>query len=191
MLLVLNVGCFGGTDCGPFSEQYLDVVGLGGNGVLIGRNYSDFTILEAGASVTYSDLGIRAEPEAVYGTGTASLSGGFLAYACSPIPPQPSEEIVDIAVFSSADYAQAASDKVFPAGDTLNAIIKIYDTYSGRIVGLPDFLVDDELMASDEPFTLQLEAAPREAEEHRFTVHYRLNNGEFYQFSTPEIMVTP
>lgn len=191
MLLILNVGCFDGDDCGSFKEQLIDVEGISGANVALGNSYSNFITLGERATVVYTEFGIRATPEATYRSETAQVTGGFQAYACSPAAPQPSEEIADIAVFSTADYTQATSSKVIAAGDTLNSIIKIYEPYSGRIVGLPDLLVDEDLMASDDPFTLQLVSAPREATEHQFTVHYRLTNGEFYQFTTKPVVIIP
>nr|WKN38507.1 hypothetical protein K4G66_07300 [Tunicatimonas sp. TK19036] len=191
LLLLLNVGCSGGDDCGSFKEQFVDIEGLTGANVALGGSYSNFVELGEGATVAYTEFGIRAMPETTYRSETAEVSGGFQAFACSPPAPQPSEEIADIAVFSSSPYAQASSSKVFAAGDTLNSIIKIYEPYSGRIVGLPDLFMDENLMASDYPFTLQLVSEPREAAEHQFTVHYRLTNGEFYQFTTDAITITP
>lgn len=190
-VLLLNIGCLDdGTDCGSLDERYLDIVGINGTNVAVGNSFSNFITLGSGITLTYSEFGIRAIPEAVYKSQIAS-EGGFRAYACSPAPPQPTEEIADIAVFSSADYIQAYSSKIFTAGDTLNALFKIYESYSGRIVGLPDFLVDDNLAAADQPFTLQLTAAPQESTEHQFTVHYRLENGEFYEFTTDPITIVP
>ena len=190
-ILLLNISCLDdGTDCGPLGNQSLDIVGISGTNVAIGNSFSDFITIGSGITLTYSEFGIRAIPEATY-QNQAALEGGFQAYACSPAPPQPTEEIAEIAVFSSADYVQASSNKVFTAGDTLNTLFKIYDTYSGRIVGLPDFLVEDDLVAADEPFTLQLTVTPQESTEHQFTVHYRLENGEFYQFTTDPITIVP
>jgi hypothetical protein len=190
ILLLLNIGCLDdGTDCGS-APQYIDIQGISGDNVAIGNSFSDFITIGSGITLTYSEFGIRAIPEVTY-QSQAALKGGFRAYACSPPPPQPTEEIAEIAVFSLADYAQASSSKVFAAGDTLNALFKIYDSYSGRIVGLPDFLVDDDLAAANQPFTLQLTAAPQESTEHQFTVHYRLENGEFYEFTTDPITIVP
>ena len=191
MVLLLNISCLDdGTDCGSLNNQYIDIVGISGTNVAIGGSFSNFITVGSGITLTYSEFGIRAVPEVVYESQTAR-EGGFRAYACSPVPPQPSEEITEIAVFSSADYSQGSSNKVYSAGDTLNAIVKIYEPYSGRIVGLSDFLKDDDLAAADEPFTLQLTSAPQESTEHQFTVHYRLDNGEFYEFTTDPITIVP
>jgi len=190
-ILLLNIGCLDdGTDCGSLGNRYLDIEGISGTNIAIGSSFSDFITIGSGITLTYSEFGIRATPEAVYEI-QAALEGGFRAYACSPTPPQPTEEIAEITVFSSTSYVQASSSKVYAAGDTLNAIFKIYDSYSGRIVGLPDFLVDDNLAAADLPFTLQLTVAPQQTVEHQFTVHYRLENGEFYEFTTDPIAIAP
>lgn len=189
VLLFLNVGCFNdGPDCGPFATTYINIEGLSGSNVAVGNSYANFVSLGEGATVAFTEFGIRATPEAT--VSEMASAGGYQAVACSPVPPQPTEEIAEIAVFSSAEYKQEASDKVFSAGDTLNSIIKIYEPFSGRIVSLPDFLVDDDLAAYDDAFTLQLTTAPAEPTEHQFTVHYRLENGEFYQFTTSAVIVT-
>ncbi len=190
LVLLLNISCLDdGLDCGSINNEYINIVGIGGTNVAIGGSFSNFITVGVGITLTYSEFGIRAVPEAAY-ESQATIVGGFRAYACSPLL-QPTEEIAEIAVFSSADYAQVASSKVYAAGDTLNAIIKIYEPYSGRIVGLPDFLVDDDLAAADDPFTLQLTSAPRESANHQFTVHYRLENGEFYEFTTDPVTLVP
>ncbi len=190
VLLLFNISCFNnGTDCG-FTPQVINIQGISGSSVAVGNSFSNFVPLGEGATVSYSEFGIRATPEATYSSEIASV-GGFQAFACSPPPPQPTEEIAEITVFSSSDYVQNLSNKVFAAGDTLNAIIKIYEPYSGRIVGLPDFLVDDDLAASDETFTLQITAAPVQPTQQQFTVHYRLENGEFYEFTTDSVTITP
>lgn len=189
--LLLNISCLDdGTDCSSSGSQYIDVQGVSGTNVAIGNSFSDFILLGEGIAVSYLEFGIRATPDVVYNSEIASY-GGFNAYACSPIPPQPTEKISEIAVFSSAKYAQLTSSKVFAAGDALNAIFKIYEPYSGRIVGLPDFFVGDSPVASDQSFTLQLTAAPSEPSTQQFTIHYRLENGEFYQFTTDVVTITP
>ncbi len=192
VLLLLNISCLDdGTDCGSSGSQYIDVQGVSGTNVAIGNSFSDFDTLSVGASVGFANFGIRVTPEVVFSNEATASKGGFQAFACSPVPPQPTEEIAEIAVFSSADYSQSSSDKVFLARDTLNSIVKIYDPYSGRIVGLPDFFVEDDIVASDQPITLQLISAPLAVTEQQFTVHYRLENGEFYQFTTELIKITP
>ncbi|WKN41855.1 hypothetical protein [Tunicatimonas pelagia] len=192
LLLLLNFGCFDdGIDCGSAVPRYLDVEGLTGQNIVIDSLFANFDTLAEGATVSYADFGIRVTPEVTFTDEIAVSEGGFQAFACDPVLPQPSEEIAEIVVFSSADYSQAASDKVFLAGDTLNSIIKIYDLYSGRIVSLPDFFVEDDIAASDQPITLQLTSAPTVATEQQFTVHYRLENGEFYQVTTDPVTILP
>lgn len=191
LLLLLNIGCFDDGGCGSFNNQFIDIKEVSGTNVALGSSYSAFVELGEGATVTYTEFGIRAIPEVTYQSEMAEVSGGYNAYACSPVAPQPTEEIAEIVVFSAAPYAQSSSSKVFAAGDTLNTIIKIYEPYSGRIVGLPDLFMDDDVMASDYPFTLQLTSAPQEPTEHQFTIHYRLTNGEFYEFTTDPVVITP
>jgi hypothetical protein len=182
-------------ECGDFEQTYLNIQGIEANNVrLIEDGFSVMENLDAEARITYHLYGIQLLPQAAEVVLDKAVSTGSLvsaAYACSPPPAQPSEEIAEIAIFSNASYGQANSSRMVAAGDTLNAVFSIYDTYSGRIVGLPDFLIDDDLGASDQRIILRPEVAPAEAQTHAFTVHYRLENGEFYEVTLPPVVLLP
>lgn len=183
-------------DCGDLSgPQYFDVTEISMTNVrLIENGYSIEENLTANAAVLYHRFGLHLMPVVDYvSMENKNPNAGFFpaAYACSPIPPQPTEEIADIAIFSNADYVQDNSTRVIAAGDTLNALFNIYDRYSGRIVGLPDFLVDEHLKASDEGLILQPAVMPAAEQTHEFTVHYRLTNNEFYSVTGLPIKLTP
>lgn len=195
LLLTLPLGCDLGGGCGDAEQRFTDITGLEGRHVrLIKDGYTIIEELSEGSAVEYDRYGIFAIPSWEL---ISQHSGGGkriwfpAAYACSPPPPQPSEFIADIAIFSDTDYAQAGSSHVISAGDTLNAVFTIYDYYSGRIVGLPDFLMDEGLAAADQGFILQPSSAPAEAQQHAFTVHYRLENGESYEMNLPPIELQP
>ncbi len=199
VVLLLSL-LFGGScqqnDCGRGGPSHVNITGLtGANLLLETENYYSRDALPATTAVTYYNYGLQVTPQATYFSyqpQTKPRAGFFpAAYACSPVPPQPSEEIADIAVFSQADYRQANSTKVLAAGDTLNAVFEIYDYHSGRIVGLPDFLVDEKLAASETGFVLRPIVAPADPQAHQFTLHYRLTNGEFYTFTADSVTLTP
>ena len=161
IVFMVPLGC-NNDDCGQGGgSQYTDVTGLDGQNLrLQGDRYRDATPLADEARVTFDQYALKILPTVEYTSEWADATGHWpgAAYACSPRPPQSTETITDIAVVSNTAYQQANSDKVIAAGDRLNNIIKIYDYYSGRIVGLADFLVDDDLKASEDGFLLQLTA---------------------------------
>lgn len=193
-MLVFPWGCEF-NECGDFEQTYINIQGLEANNVrLLEDGFSVMESLPPETSIAYDLYGIQLHPraaEVIY--DEVAKKGGFIpaAYACSPPPPQPSEEIADIAIFSDANYSQASSNREVAAGDTLNALFTIYDTHSGRIVGLPDFLIDNDLGASDQDIFLRPQVAPAEARTHTFTVHYRLENGEFYEVTLPPVTLLP
>lgn len=195
IMLIMPWGC-DTNDCGDLGEtQYYQITDIAlANVRLIEGGYSIEENIAAQTEITYDRYGIHLMPLSEKTERLSQkLSAGFFhsAYACSPEPPQPTEEIADIAIFSNADYVQANSSKVLAAGDTLNSIFNIYDFYSGRIVGLNDFLIDENLEASNEGIILQPSSAPAQAQSHEFTVHYRLENGEFYSMTGQAISLLP
>ena len=196
LLLTLPFGCDLDGGCGDFEQQYIDITGLEARNVrLIEDGYTILEELPSESSLRYDRYGIVAIPNVnliSQNQKTDKPNRLFAtAYACSPEPPQPSEIISDIAIFSNADYVQVGSSRVISAGDTLNAVFTIYDYYSGRIVGLPDFLMDKGTAASEQGFILQPSVTPAEAQQHEFTIHYRLENGEFYEATLPAVELLP
>jgi hypothetical protein len=187
-------GCELGDDCGPFPTTYYDITGLTGqNKQLNDRGYRNAEMLPDGAEVRFDQYALAIYPatEVISKRNTPAL-GGSSAYACSPPNPEPSELVEDIAVFSDADFQQASSSKVLAAGDTLNGLFQIADFYSGKITGLTTFLErEEEIAATAEGFFLILLAQPTEAATHRFTVHYRLDNGEFYSYTAAPVAILP
>lgn len=197
VLLLLLAACTDENDCGDVGgNSYTNITGLTGSAVHFNNaGYYGFETLKDSSAVMYGNFGLRLLPEVeYYALQKQKMPKGSwfsAAYACSPMPPRPSEKIADITVFSHADYVQGSSSKVLAAGDTLNSVFEIYDYYSGRIVGLPDFLADDDLMASEEGFVLRPAVAVASPQLHQFTVHYRLTNGEFYTYKAAPITLTP
>lgn len=193
-LMVVPWGCEP-YECGDTEQTYLDIQGIEASNVrLLEDGFSVMESLEPESRVAYNEYGIQLLPQAaeIFRDKIANTAGFIAsAYACSPPTPQPSEEIAEIAIFSDTNYSQANSNRIITAGDTLNALFTIYDTYSGRIVGLPDFLVDDDLGASNQGIFLRPEVAPANPQTHTFTVHYRLENGEFYETTLPRVVVLP
>ena len=190
--LLLPVGC-DDDDCGGLGFSYIDITGITGQNVrLPDDNYRNEETLPDQASVSFETYALRIIPTAEYTNQRAEITGswGGRAYACSPALPEPTEKIADIAVFSNTAYEQFSSDRVIAAGERLNNIIKVYDRWSGRIVGLPDFLLDAP-SASDFGFLLQLTTAPAQEATHTFMVRYELDNGETYEFTAPPVTLTP
>jgi hypothetical protein len=182
-------------ECGDTEQIYLDIQAIEAKNVrLLEDGFSVTKSLEPESRIVYNIYGIQLLPQAMeVFRDKIACTAGFVssAYACSPPTPQPSEEIAEITIFSDANFSQANSNRMITAGDTLNTLFTIYDTYSGRIVGLPDFLVDDDLGASNQGIFLRLEVAPAEPQTHNFAVHYRLKNGEFYESTLPPVVVLP
>ncbi len=182
--------------CGDLGGiTYSNITSLTGSIVSFEDNsYSSYDTLEDKAEVPFYSFGLRLSPVAeYYSLRKEAPKGSWLsaAYACSPLPPQPTEDIADIAVFSNADYTQGSSSKVIAAGDTLNSIFEIYDYASGRIVGLPDFLIDEQMKASYQGFALRLSVAVAAIQQHQFIVHYHLTNGEFYTYQASAVTLIP
>ena len=188
-------GCEWGDNCGPFSTTYYDVTGLTGqNKQLNDQGYRNAEILPDSGEVSFDQYALAIYPatEVISRVSTPAFGGSSAAYACSPPQPEPSELVEEIAIFSDIDFQQASSDKVLAAGDTLNGLFQIADFYSGKITGLTTFLErEKEIAATDEGFFLILLSQPKEATTHRFTVHYRLDNGEFYSFTAAPVTVLP
>lgn len=190
--LMLPVGCSKTDDCGS-APSYINIIGITGQNVrLSGDSYRNEEPLPDEASVSFATYALRIIPTAEYTNQRAEMSGrwGNTVYACSPALPEPTDTVADIAVFSNTAYQQANSSKVIAPGERLNNIVKIYDRWSGRITGLPDFLLDERL-ASDYGFLLQFTAAPAEEATHTFTVRYELNSGETYEFTAPPVTLAP
>lgn len=187
--------CDSGDDCGPFPATFYDVTGLTGQNMQLNdRGYRNAETLPDNAEVSFDEYALAVYPttEVISMEATHSSKGGFVAYACSPPLPEPSELVTEIAVFSNADFSQANSSKVLAAGDTLNSLFQIADFYSGKISGLTTFLErEKEIGATDEGFFLILLSEPKVATTHQFTVHYRLDNGEFYSFTGAPVTVVP
>ncbi len=194
LMLLFPVGCDNDDlNCGNGVPRYTDVIGITGyNARLLTDNYRKLDSLAAQAQATFAQYALQLSPTVELTDQRAEITGGWgnAAYACDPVPPKPFETITDIALFSNTAYEQASSDKVIAAGERLNDIVKIYDYYSGRIVGLPDFLLDEPL-AGEEGFLLQLTTAPAQETIHTFTVRYELDNGETYEFTALPVTLTP
>ena len=192
LALLFPGGC--GDDCGADVPDYINVIGLTGTNVqLRGDNYRNYDSLTAGERISYEYHALQVTPTVeLTNQRTEVLIRGWMsaAYACDPVLPEPFERITDIVVFSNAAYQQASSSKVIAAGERLNNITKIYDRRSGRITGLPDFLLD-EPFASGNGIFLQLTSAPAQETTHTFTVRYALDNGETYEFTAPPVTLTP
>lgn len=188
-------GCDLGDDCGPFPTTYYDINGITGqNKQLNERGYRNAETLPDNAEVNFNEYALAVFPatEVISRVNTPAFGGITAAYACSPPDPEPSEQVTDIAIFSDADFQQTNSNKILAASDTLNALFQIADFHSGKITGLTTFLErEKEIAATGEGFFLILLAQPKEATTHRFTVHYRLDNGEFYSFTAPPVSVLP
>jgi len=188
-------GCDFGEDCGSATTSFYDVTGLSGQNMQLNdRGYRNAETLADSAAVQFDKYAIAVYPSVETVSLKESQPTYWLpaAYACSPLPPQPIELVTDIAVFSDTDVQQADSDKVLAAGDTLNSLFEIYDLYSGNITGLITFLDrEKEIGASADGFFLTLVSQPKESATHRFTVHYHLDNGEFYSVTTAPVTVNP
>jgi hypothetical protein len=184
-----------GDDCGPFPTTYYDITGLTSqNKQLNDRGYRNAETLPDSAEVSFDQYALAIYPatEVISRANPSALGGSFAAYACSPPQPEPSELVEEIAIFSDTDFQQASSDKVLAAGDTLNGLFQIADFYSGKITGLTTFLErEKEIAATGEGFFLILLSQPKEAATHRFTLHYRLDNGEFYSFTAAPVTILP
>ncbi len=195
ILLTGGWGCELDDDCGSATNSFYDVTGLSGQNMQLNdRGYRNAELLPDSAEVRFDQYAISVYPETepISLKDTPVSGSGFAAYACSPEPPQPTELVTDIAVFSDTDFQQAESDKILAAGDTLNSLFEIYDLYSGNITGLITFLDrEKEIGASADGFFLTLVSQPKEPTTHRFTVHYHLDNGEFYGVTTPPVTVNP
>lgn len=192
LVLLLPVGCGRTDDCGS-APLYVDLTGITGRNVRISTdNYQNPVLLLDQSSVSYENYALQVIPTVEYTDQRAEALGSWLgtAYACDPALPEPTEKIADVAVFSNTAYEQFSSDRVIAAGERLNNIIKVYDQWSGRIVGLPDFLLDAP-SASDFGFLLQLTTAPAQEATHTFMVRYELDNGETYEFTAPPVTLTP
>lgn len=196
LAVLMSLAACNHDDCGGLGgATYIDITSIAGSLVYFPDSEGyDADTLDTSLSIPYDQLGLRVSPQSTYFSARQATPKGSwfgTAYACSPALPQPSEEIAGITVFSDADYRQASSSKVIAAGDTLNPVFEIYDYYSGRIVGLPDFLVDDGLKASDQGFVLRPSVAVTTMQQHQFTVHYRLTNGEFYTYRFLAVTIIP
>ena len=192
LVLLLPVGCGKTDDCGS-APLYVDLTGITGQNVRVSTdNYRNPVLLPDQSSVSYENYALQVIPKVEYNDQRAEALGSWFgtAYACSPALPEPTEVIADIALFSNAAYQQASSDKIIAAGERLNNIVKTYDYRSGRIVGLPDFLLDKPL-AAEEGFLLQFTTAPTREATHTLTVRYELDNGETYEFTAPPVTLTP
>ncbi len=198
-LLMLNIGCELGDDCGPFPETAYRVTGITTDNVqLNNRGYRNASSIPDSTLLPFNEFALAVYPETErVSTNTfpvPSLFTGFShpAYACSPPAPTPTENVSEITVFSNTDYQQQDSNTILYAGDTLNGIFQIVDFYSGNITGLATFLkISKQIPASDEGFFLVPLARPRQETTHRFTVHYRLEDGTLFTFEADPITLTP
>jgi len=109
------------------------------------------------------------------------------AHACSPAPPEYTENITAISVTSTATY----NDVVI--GESLNGIMDVVDEdedfyygYYPRPTSVADFIAysDQEVRGA---IILELGTAPEQSGEHIFTIQTTLDNGETYSYETPAI----
>ena len=150
IFLAGGIGCDLTDDCGSSSPSFYEITGLTAqNRQLNNQGYRNAENLPDNAEVSFDRYALSVYPE-IKSISMENLPtpGGFAAYACSPVPPQPSEKVTEIAVFSNAGFQQATSDKVLMAGDTLNSLFQIADFHSGEITGLTTFLKRQEPIAA-------------------------------------------
>ena len=118
------------------------------------RGYRNAETLPDSAGVSFDQYALAIYPttEVISKVNAPALGGMSAAYACSPPHPEPSELVVDIAVFSNTDFQQASSGKVLVAG----AVELSPDGHARRIRLAP---LTDASAASLHPFVASV-AAP-------------------------------
>ncbi len=114
------------------------------------------------------------------------------AYACSPVPPSPNEEIASINITSSNNF-----NDIYPAGTSLNGVFNVVYTDASadfaRISGdateffsLEEYLQQEEVTPS-QLFQLVLNTEPTSNNVHQFDIEIIFTNGKVFEISTSQV----
>ncbi|SDL81819.1 hypothetical protein SAMN05421823_108188 [Catalinimonas alkaloidigena] len=177
----LMVGC-DGMNCGSGTSTYPDVQGVSGMPVRLELVNGTLSTIETAVRDTlrFDVMGLQLTTEKRWLSLRKKAATSILpiAYACDPVPPEFRERLAGVYVFSDTDY-----DAFSPAGDTLNPVFDVMFTSFAeenlRPTDLTTFLASQPLVK--DVLYLRPKSPPAHAGTHRFTVHFYLTNGEFYE----------
>ncbi|MBC8051628.1 MAG: hypothetical protein H7Y13_01035 [Sphingobacteriaceae bacterium] len=191
--LIIGGGC--SCDCEDYPNYY-DVTGINADTHILAKRLGNQTeseyLLAINEKVDYDKLIIRLKPSMTY-YGERRKSRGFSfvnsAYACKCSEGYPGwmgskEQLSEIKIYSDTAFNPGGH-----SSDLLNQYFEIADMTGDTY----DKFFDIDALLATKPLIslsirLRLKAKPTGSLNHKFTIHYKLTNGEFYTATTQEII---
>ena len=176
--LVIGVSCNSLDDtCGPFPNKF-SVISLEWN-------------TPTADSMQYQNYTINIQPTATYFFARKnSFSLIPQSYACSPVPPETDDEILNIEITANEDYSP-----LFTQGtnliDLFDVDVSYYRTGERETYSLNQFLSTDRKFPDD--MVLRLNTPPANAANLSFVVKVYIDGAEldYFEFNTSTIQITP
>lgn len=192
--LMIGGGC--SCECEDY-PNYFDVTGINADANVIARRLGNQTEgeygLENNEKVDYNKFLIYLTPtKTYYGKGSKSIGFSFTnsAYACSCSEESPGwmgsvEQLSEIKIYS---------DSAFNLGESPSVLLNQYFEMAGMTADTDDDFFDLETVLATKPqlsivsVRLRLKAKPTGSLNHKFSIQYKLTNGESYTATTQQII---
>ncbi len=193
-VLMIGGGCL--CDCED-QPNYYNVTGINAVANVLAERFGNQTEreykLENNEKVDYNKLIIQLIPtKTYYGKKSETIGFSFVnsAYACkcgelSPGEMGSTERLSEIKIYSDAAFTSGGS-----SSELLNQYFEIagmtYETYR-EFFDLNSVLINKPVLSTFE-VKLRLKTKPTGIMNHKFTIQYKLTNGESYTATTQEVM---
>ena len=171
-------------ECGPFEQQYVDVIGLS---AVLTRQAAGATlqVLTPGQASPVAELNLLLNLDTRLYSAAPVRTGGFAALACDPAGPTFTEMIDSVRITS-----RYAFDAQHPAGTPLNDLLRLDNGYGGAVT-LSELLRTPQSVQNLLYRHLQFTQAPTSSATQQFRVRYHQTNGEVYTAETVSVTVQP
>ncbi|SHL69177.1 hypothetical protein [Hymenobacter psychrotolerans] len=183
LALLISVGLPACETCGPFKQEYYDIVGL--QALLMRQTAAAVQVLTTGQRVSAADLQLQLRLDTQLYSAQPAPTGGFAAMACDYPSPSYTESIDSLTVTSRYDY-----DAQHPAGSSLNDLVQLEDEY-GQQISLREWLVVPRQIGSFPNMVFRFRQAPAGSLVQQFRVRQHQTNGEVYTAETVAIEIQP
>jgi hypothetical protein len=142
------------------------------------------TAVGSGDTIQFDYLGFQFFPQIVF-LSMNDPGSTSSAYATSPIPNEPTQEIDSIQVFSNRQFVTA--DKTYEAGTLLN---EVFDVDDGTFESIDHFLSVSP-QASEHGFLLTISKAVSAIQQHQFSFHITLSDSLKFQLTSVPLVIKP
>ena len=176
--LVIGVSCNSLIDdCGPFPDKF-SVVSIEWDAPNVN-------------STQYQNYAINIRPTATYFFSRRnSFSLIPQSYACSPIPPETDDRLLNIEITTNEDYSPLYTQGTNLI-DLFDVDVSYYRTDERETYSLNQFLSSDRKFPDD--MILRLNAPPANAASFSFIIKIYIDGTEldYYEFNTDTVQITP